>query len=376
VTEQGNRSTSLQALRELAAEVRAYLRTRRLEGAFEPHCDGWADDWDREFSRELAGRGWVGMTIPTALGGGGRSHAERFVVAEEILAAGAPVAAHWVTERQIAPQILKLGTEGQRERFLPGIARAEISFCLGMSEPSSGSDLASVRTRATPVDGGWLVNGQKIWTGNAHRADYMLALCRTSQEDDHHAGLSQLIIDLRSPGVDARPIPAAVGDDHFAEVFIDDAFVADEDVLGSVGAGWRQVTAELGYERGGSDRFMSNLPLLEAYVERAAPQNDHAYAQVGELIARAVAQRALAMNVMESAQEERDFAADAALSKDAGNLYEQDTAEVIRALGVPDDDDTLNALLEHAVLFAPTITLRGGSTEVLRGITARTLLGR
>jgi alkylation response protein AidB-like acyl-CoA dehydrogenase len=376
VTEQANRSTNLQALRELAAEVRAYLRTRRLDGAFEPHCDGWADDWDREFSRELAVKGWVGMTIPTAFGGGGRSHAERFVVAEELLAAGAPVAAHWVTERQIAPQILKLGTESQRERFLRGIARAEISFCLGMSEPSSGSDLASVRTRATPVDGGWLVNGQKIWTGNAHRADYMLALCRTSQEDDHHAGLSQLIIDLRAPGVDARPIPAAVGDDHFAEVFIDDAFVADEDVLGSVGAGWRQVTAELGYERGGSDRFMSNLPLLEAYVERAAPHDDHAYAQVGELIARAVAQRALAMNVMESAQEGRDFAADAALSKDAGNLYEQDTAEVIRALGVPDDDDTLNALLEHAVLFAPTITLRGGSTEVLRGITARTLVGR
>jgi alkylation response protein AidB-like acyl-CoA dehydrogenase len=204
----------------------------------------------------------------------------------------------------------------------------------------------------------------------------MLALCRTSREDDHHAGLSQLIIDLRGPGVDARPIPASVGDDHFAEVFIDDAFVPDENVLGSVGGGWRQVTAELGYERGGSDRFMSNLPLLEAYVERAAPDGDHAYAQVGELIARAVAQRAFAMNVMESAEAGRDFAADAALSKDAGNLYEQDTAEVIRALGVPDDDEMLGALLEHAILFAPTITLRGGSTEVLRGITARTLVGR
>jgi alkylation response protein AidB-like acyl-CoA dehydrogenase len=376
VTEQPHQATEFQALRELAAEVRAYLRTRRLDGAFEPHCDAWADDWNREFSQELAGKGWVGMTIPTAFGGGGRSHAERFVVAEEILAAGAPVAAHWVTERQIAPQILKLGTEGQRERFLPGIARAEISFCLGMSEPSSGSDLASVRTRATAAEGGWLVNGQKIWTGNAHRADYMLALCRSSQEDDHHAGLSQLIIDLRGPGVDARPIPAAVGDDHFAEVFIDDAFVPDENVLGSVGGGWRQVTAELGYERGGSDRFMSNLPLLDAYVERAAPDSDHAYAQVGELIARAVAQRALAMNVMESAEAGRDFAADAALSKDAGNLYEQDTAEVIRALGVPEDDEVLGALLEHAILFAPTITLRGGSTEVLRGITARTLVGR
>jgi acyl-CoA dehydrogenase len=368
--------TTPDQLRELAAEVRAYLRTRRAEGAFEPHCDGWADDWDPEFSRELATHGWVGMTIPTEYGGGGRTHAERFVVAEEILAAGAPVAAHWVTERQIAPQIARLGSEDQRRRFLPGIAAGEISFCLGMSEPGSGSDLASVRTRAKPAEGGWTVTGQKIWTGNAHRADYMLALVRTSEEDNHHAGLSQLIIDLHAPGVDARPIPAMVGDDHFAEVFIDDAFVPAENVLGSIGAGWRQVTTELGYERGGSDRFMSNLPLLQEFVARTDAADDHTFAEVGELVARAVAQRALAMQVMEAAGSGGDFAADAALAKDAGNLYEQDTAEAIRTLGVPADDEVLVPLLEHAVLFAPTITLRGGSTEVLRGITARQLVGR
>jgi acyl-CoA dehydrogenase len=376
MTDPTQAKTTPDQLRELAAEVRAYLRTRRAEGAFEPHCDGWADDWDPEFSRELATRGWVGMTIPTEYGGGGRTHAERFVVAEEILAAGAPVAAHWVTERQIAPQIARLGSEDQRRRFLPGIAAGEISFCLGMSEPGSGSDLASVRTRAKPAEGGWTVTGQKIWTGNAHRADYMLALVRTSEEDNHHAGLSQLIIDLRAPGVDARPIPAMVGDDHFAEVFIDDAFVPADNVLGSIGAGWRQVTTELGYERGGSDRFMSNLPLLQEFVARTDAADDHTFAEVGELVARAVAQRALAMDVMEAAGSGGDFAADAALAKDAGNLYEQDTAEAIRTLGVPADDEVLVPLLEHAVLFAPTITLRGGSTEVLRGITARQLVGR
>jgi alkylation response protein AidB-like acyl-CoA dehydrogenase len=365
----------LESLRELGGEVRSYLRRRRAEGAFEPHCDAWADGWDPDFSRELAAQGWVGMTIPTEYGGRGRSHAERFVVAEEILAAGAPVAAHWVTERQIAPQILKLGTEEQRMRFLPGIARAELAFCLGMSEPGSGSDLASVRTRATRVDTGWLVNGQKIWTGNAHRADYMLMLCRTSQEEKHHAGLSQLIVDLRASGVDRRPIPAAIGDDHFAEVFFDDAFVPDDDVLGTIGQGWRQVTAELGYERGGSDRFMSNVALLQAFVERT-PATPAAVRQVGELVARMVALRALAMGVMEAAERGGDFAANAALAKDAGNVYEQETATVLRELGVPAEDEALNALLDHAVLFAPTISLRGGSTEVLRGITAKTLVGR
>jgi acyl-CoA dehydrogenase len=363
-------------LTELAAEVREFLTLARGDGRFEPQCDGWADGWDRPFSQELASRGWVGMTIPTEYGGGGRSHLERFVVAEEILAAGAPVAAHWVTERQIAPQIQKLGTEDQRQRFLPRIARAEIAFALGMSEPDSGSDLASVRTRATRVDGGWIVNGQKIWTGNAHRADYLLALCRTSAEENHHAGLSQLVIDLHGDGVDARPIEAAMGDDHFAEIFFDDAFVPDENLLGATGDGWRQVTAELGYERGGSDRMMSNLPLLSAFVERTPADRPEALAAVGELTARLVALRALAAGVMQTAGAGKDFAAAAALAKDAGNLYEQETAGMIRDLGVPWDDETLNALLDHAVLFAPTISLRGGSTEVLRGITARTLVGR
>jgi alkylation response protein AidB-like acyl-CoA dehydrogenase len=362
-------------LRALALEVRAHLRRRRDEGAFTPQCDAWADGWDPAFSHELARRGWVGMTIPQDYGGGGRSHVERFVVAEEMLASGAPVAFHWVTERQIAPQILGLGTEEQRRRFLPGIAAAELAFCLGMSEPGSGSDLASVRTRATRVDGGWLVSGQKIWTGNAHRANYMLALCRTSQEDDHHAGLSQLIIDLHADGVLARPIPAAIGDDHFAEVFFDDAFVPDEDVLGTVGQGWRQVTAELGYERGGSDRFMSNVPLLEAFVARTTPEPATS-ARVGELVARMIGLRALAMGVMEAAGAGSDFAADAALAKDAGNVYEQEIPAVLRDIGVPPDDEVLAPLLDHAVLFSPTISLRGGSTEVLRGITARRLVGR
>ncbi|HEY6761236.1 MAG TPA: acyl-CoA dehydrogenase family protein [Baekduia sp.] len=364
------------ALQALALEVRGYLDERRRDGAFTPACDGWASEFDRDFSRELAAQGWVGMTIPVEYGGGGRTHIERFVVAEELLAAGAPVAAHWVTERQIAPMLLKLGTEDQRERYLPGIAAAELSFCLGMSEPSSGSDLASVRTRATRTTGGWLVNGQKIWTGNGHRAQHIVVLCRTSEEADHHAGLSQVIVDLGTAGVDARPIPASIGDDHFAEIFFDDVFVPDEDVLGGIGDGWRQITTELGYERGGSDRFMSNLPLLEAYVARAADDDPAAGAPVGELVARLVALRALAAGIVEAAHEGRDFAADAALAKDAGNLYEQDVVEAIHTLGVPPDDAELSHLLDHAILAAPTISLRGGATEILRGIIARTLVGR
>ncbi len=352
-----------------------FLSEARADDAFSPEVDGWASGFDRGFSRLLAERGWVGMTIPVEYGGGGRSHLERFVVAEELLAGGAPTAAHWVTERQIAPMLLQLGTEDQRRRYLPAIARGEISFCLGMSEPSSGSDLASVRTRATQVEGGWLVNGQKIWNGNGHRAQHIVVLCRTSQESDQHAGLSQLIVDLSAPGVDARPIPASIGDDHFAEVFFDDVFVPDDDVLGQIGAGWRQITTELGYERGGSDRFMSNLPLLETFVAATEPNDENELA-VGRLAARLVALRALAAGIVEAADAGRPFAADAALTKDAGTLYEKETVDVIQSLGVPEDNVHLQSLLREAVLAAPTLSLRGGSTEILRGIIAKTLLRR
>jgi acyl-CoA dehydrogenase len=330
--------------------------------------------WDRAFSRELAERGWVGLTIPLRYGGQGRSQLERLMITEELLAAGAPVAAHWVTERQIAPMLLAVGTEEQRRRFLPRIARADVSFALGMSEPESGSDLASVRTRAERTDDGWLVSGQKIWTTSAQRADYVVVLCRTSK-GERHEGLSQLIVDLRTPGVEVRPIPATIGDDEFCEVFFDDAFVPDEDLLGTVGEGWRQITTELGYERSGPERFMSNVPLLQEFVS-AVPDNPMKQAVVGELVARMVALRALAMNVASASDEGRPLTHEAALAKDAGSMYEQDTVELLHAIGCPGSHDVLARLMDHAIVAAPTVTLRGGTTEILRGIIAKDLVGR
>jgi acyl-CoA dehydrogenase len=359
-------------LRALACEVRSFLERRRAEGAFVPACDAWVSGWNRAFSRELAVHGWVGLTIPQRYGGAGRSQLERLVVTEELLAAGAPVAAHWVTERQIAPMFLAVGSEEQRERFLPRIARAEVAFALGMSEPDSGSDLASVRTRATRTDDGWLVSGQKIWTTSAHRADYVLVLCRTGK-GVRHEGLSQLIVDLRSPGVEVRPIPAAIGDEEFAEVFLDDVFVADADVLGRVDDGWRQITTELGYERAGPERFMSNVPLLQEFVGKT-PGDPMGYAVVGELVARMIALRALAMEVTAASDEGKPLSRDAALAKDAGSAYEQDTVEALHLLGCPWEAHALRALMAFAIVAAPTVTLRGGTTEILRGIIAKDLL--
>jgi alkylation response protein AidB-like acyl-CoA dehydrogenase len=298
---------------------------------------------------------------------------ERVVVTEELLAAGAPVAAHWVTERQIAPMFVAVGTDEQRERFLPLIARAEISFALGMSEPESGSDLASVRTRAVRAEGGWLLSGQKIWSTSAHRSDYMVVLCRTSQEG-RHAGLSQLIVDLRAPGVEVRSIAASIGDDEFNEVFFDEVFVPDQDVLGRIGDGWRQITTELGYERGGPERFMSNVPLLQEFA-RKVPSDPLVDTQVGELVARIVGLRALVMSVAAGSDDGQPLSREAALAKDAGNMFEQDTVEVLHRLGCPRDDVALEALMNRAIAAAPTVTLRGGTTEILRGIIAKDLAG-
>src|SRR5262249_31593682 len=174
---------------------------------------------DRTFSAKLAQRGWLGMALPARYGGHDRSAVDRFIVAEELLRWGAPIGHHWVADRQTGPIINRFGTEEQKQRFLPGICAGELSFAIGMSEPDAGSDLAAVRTRATRVDGGWLVNGTKVWTSGAQESDWFVVLCRTSdQPGDRHAGLSQLIVDLKGDGLSITSIPFLSGHRDFNEV--------------------------------------------------------------------------------------------------------------------------------------------------------------
>src|SRR3954451_2059611 len=172
-----------EAAEQVRGEVREFLAAELAAGTFQTHVDTWLSGVDPVFSKKLGERGWLGMTWPKQYGGHERSAMERYAIAEELLAAGAPVAAHWIADRQSGPSILRFGTEEQRQRYLPGIARGELYFAIGMSEPESGSDLASVRTRAERVDGGWVVNGTKVWTSHAHHAHHMLTLVRTSPLD-------------------------------------------------------------------------------------------------------------------------------------------------------------------------------------------------
>jgi alkylation response protein AidB-like acyl-CoA dehydrogenase len=298
------------------------------------------------------------------------------VVTEELLAAGAPVAAHWVADRQIGPTLMRHGTEQQRRRYLPGIAAGEVYFGIGMSEPDSGSDLASVRTKADRVDGGWELTGTKVWTSGAHRARAFFALVRTSPRDEtnRHAGLSQFIVELDSPGVQIRPIPLLTGAHHFNEVVFDRVFVPDEMVLGEIGSGWRQVTGELAFERSGPERFLSTYPLLAALVGELAGTSG-AEREVGQLVAQLWTLRRMSLAVAGSLASGEAPELAAAVVKDLGTRFENEIIDAARLLvATPPDPGAEGGyarLLADAVLHAPGFTLRGGTNEVLRGIVAR-----
>jgi alkylation response protein AidB-like acyl-CoA dehydrogenase len=360
----------------LRADVRTFL-AEELPPGFRPGL-GLGGRHDPEFSRKLAARGWVGMSIPREYGGAGATAVQRFVVVEELLAAGAPILAHWVAERQTAPTVLAFGTEEQRRWFLPRIASGECWFSLGMSEPDAGSDLAAVRTTATRVDGGWMLNGTKIWTSAAHLNHFFVVLCRTSPAEDRHHGLSQLIVDLHAPGVKISPIPFLDGSHHFNEVVFDDVFVPDERVLGEVGSGWHQVTSELAYERSGPDRYLSVLGLLTHFVaERGPAFDDGQRAVVGRAAAKLWTIRQLSLAVARSLEHGAAPAVESALVKDIGTLHEQEVVEMLRHVAGQEIDPggpgLFEELLAEAVLTSPAFTLRGGTTEVLRSIAAKGL---
>lgn len=367
-------------LDEVRARVREFLVEEQARGLWRPRVDAWLAGWDERFSKDLAARGWVGMTIPGAYGGHGLGAMDRYVVTEELLAAGAPVAAHWIADRQIAPSLLRFGSEEQRERFLPGIAAGEVYFGIGMSEPDAGSDLASVRSRAVRVDGGWELNGSKVWTSGAHRAHAFFALVRTSPTvaGDRHAGLSQLIVLLDSPGVDIRPIRSLTGAHHFNEVVFDHVFVPDSMVLGEIGSGWRQVTSELAFERSGPERYLSTFPLLTALLREVHGLDAGGRADLGRLVASSWTLRRMSLAVAGALDAGQTPNLAATVVKDLGTRFENEVIDVARrlrpaVLPEPGGGSGYAELLAEAVLHAPGFTLRGGTNEILRGIVARGL---
>jgi alkylation response protein AidB-like acyl-CoA dehydrogenase len=365
----------------LRAELREFIRTELADRKPVQRAESWTG-MDAEFSRKMGSRGWIGMTWPKAHGGHERSSLERYVVQEEMLAAGAPVALHWIADRQSGPLILRVGTDEQKQ-ILPRIAAGEAFFCIGMSEPDVGSDLAAVRTRAAKVQGGYLVNGTKVWTSFAHLSHYMILFCRTGssadQTKDRHGGVSQFLVDLHATqGITIRPILALTGEHHFNEVVFEDAFLPDSALLGREGDGWNQVTSELAFERSGPERFLSSFTLFVELVRALGPAPSEASAAaIGRLAAHIMVLRRMSWSVAGMLQAGENPALQASLVKDLGALVEQEIPEVARQLVDAEPDATATqdfaAVLAHTMMHAPSFSLRGGTREILRGIIARGL---
>ncbi|MFT6117724.1 MAG: alkylation response protein AidB-like acyl-CoA dehydrogenase [Candidatus Azotimanducaceae bacterium] len=357
----------------LRAEVRAFVEAE-LSADYLRNADFNAGD-SAQFSQKLGQRGWIGMTWPVEYGGQARSFLDRYVVTEELLAAGAPVGAHWIADRQSGTQLLKFGSEGQRQAYLPRIARGECFFSIGMSEPDTGSDLASIRTSAVKVDGGWCLNGSKIWSSGAHLNHYMIALVRTEAvSSNRHAGLSQFIVDLHNPQVTIKGIRNLAGDSDFNQVFFDDVFVPDESVIGRPGNGWEQVVSELGYERSGPERFLSAFRVLVEFVREVGDQPTPAQqALIGRLVASLVTLRRMSISVAAMLEAGKTPITEAALIKDLGNTYERMVPELIRVLAPQQTSVRFKNTLNQCILHAPSFTLRGGTREILRGVIARGL---
>ncbi|WP_068166047.1 acyl-CoA dehydrogenase family protein [Rhodococcus phenolicus] len=367
-------------LEELRTEVRTFLSHEIATGGFTPDTDSWMTGFDSAFSARVAAHGWLGMTVPTEYGGHGRSPLERFVVSEEMLAHGAPVAAHWIADRQMAPSILANGSEEQRERYLPGIASGRTFFAIGMSEPDAGSDLAAVRTRAVDNGDSWTISGTKVWTTGAHLAHAMVVLARTDgQHGDRQNGLSQFVVDLPHPGIEIRPLRSIDGQSHFNEVVFHDAEVPASALLGTRGNGWAQVMGELAFERSGPERYLSTMPLLRAWAAHLAEAGATSEQRqtLGTLTARAWALRRMSLRVAAELTAGRKPDVLAAMVKDLGSTFEGELVEAVRSsscvVARRDAADPLARMLAQSVLHTPVFTLRGGTNEILRGIVARGL---
>ena len=365
------------AAEALRREVRAFVAAERAAGHLPPPTRIGLG-FSVETTRRIAAKGWIGLTWPKRYGGQERSALERYVVTEELLAAALPVGAHWVADRQSGPVLLKFGSEAQKTDYLPRIAAGECYFCIGMSEPESGSDLASLKSRARKVEGGWRIDGRKIWTTNAHRVHYMIALVRTSPaEASRHAGLSQLIVDLAAPGVTISPIVSMAGERDFNEVLLEDVFVPDDALIGREGNGWNQVSAELAYERSGPERWLSSFRLLSELIDVLGPARADSVEALGGLIAQLLALRQLSLSVASMIQQGLSPNLEAAIVKDLGTRFEQELVRVVRDIVAAEDlvangrAARLKLLLTHAQLMAPAFTIRGGTNEILRGIIAK-----
>ena len=333
------------------------------------HNDSWINGYSKEFAKEMASHGWIGMTWPTEFGGGGRPAIERLIVGEELIAAGAPVAAMWFGDRQMGPTLITYGRPDQQAEFLPQILSGESTWCIGMSEPNAGSDLAGLTTSATRDGDDWVINGQKIWTSFGEVADYCYLICRTTTEGPPHAGISEIIVPMNTPGIDVRPIKDMTTNRHFCEVFFTDVRVPAINLVGAEGAAFKQTMRQLEHERGGIDRLVSNHALYLMARERADTTDGLVRQEIAALeIAYRIGRVLVVRETLRQAP-----AGFSAATKCFCTEHETRVADFVsRVLG---PEATLWNQVTQGLSYAPGYTIMGGTSNVMRNILGERVLG-
>jgi alkylation response protein AidB-like acyl-CoA dehydrogenase len=333
------------------------------------HNDSWINGFSKEFAKEMAALGWIGLTWPTEFGGGGRPPVDRLIIGEELINAGAPIAAMWFADRQMGPTLIAYGRPDQQEAFLPGMLSGETTWCIGMSEPNAGSDLASLKTQAVRDGDEFVINGQKIWTSFGAVADYIYLICRTTNEGPPHQGISEIIVPMDTPGIEVRPIKDMTTNQHFCEVFFTDVRVPVTNLVGIEGNAFKQTMRQLEHERGGIDRLVSNRALFEMAVARADTtdprvRQDIAALETGYRIGRILVTREVL------GQAPKGFSA---ATKCFCTEHEIRVAEFVA--GVYGAEATLWSDVVHGLLYAPGYTIMGGTSNIMRNILGERVLG-
>ena len=332
--------------------------------------DGWLVGYSDEFTLRLAQKGWIGMTWPVDKGGDGRPEVERFVVTEQLLLGLAPMAGSFFPDRQIGPVLLAYGTPDQQERFLPAMRQGKSKWCIGMSEPDAGSNVAGISTKAVRDGANWVVNGQKIWTSGAQSADWCYLICRTDLDAAPHKGMSEFIVDMKSPGIEVKPIKDASGDSHFNEVFFNDVLVPGENLVGELNNSFGQTMLQLEHERGGIDRLASNQRLYldtKELTDSSGPlvRQKMAEIETGYRIGRDM--------VLRNVLRQTPFAQYSAITKTWCTEFEQKVANFVGL--VTGADAMLSNRVSRNLVYSPAYTIMGGTTQILRNIIGERILG-
>ncbi len=358
----------------LALQAEALEVGRTAAATAELIDDTWMVGHDRAFALELAKRRWLGMTWPVEAGGGGRPPIERFVVFEALISVGAPVAASWFADRQMGPTLLQFGTAEQQRTYLPGILDGTQSWAIGMSEPDAGSNVAGIRTRAEREGDHFRVNGQKIWTSGAALADFIYLIARTDPDAPPHKGLSELVVDLHSPGVTVQPIKDLTGSHHFCEVFFEDVRVPAENLVGELNGSFSQVMRQMEHERGGIDRLVSNKRLfddLRPLADTSDPRvrQELAAIETGYTIGRLLVLR----EVLKQAPNQFSAA-----TKSFCTEFEQRVARFCAQLLGPEAmlaEPGRSERVSRNLGYANAYTIMGGTSQILRNIIGDRILG-